>query len=133
MTNAVLFSNYRMLAKQLYRFVVAGSIGAIVNYAIFVISYALLSINYMLSSVLGFFMSSIIAYRLSKQWVFVNRNNDSKYVFYITLLASSMAAGLLVMNFSVVYLMIDPLYAQIISMLTTTIINFIGSKYLVFR
>ena len=124
-----------MLIKQLYRFSLVGVFGAGFNYGTFLVCYLVFGIGYMYSSFIGFVFAGVLAYRFSKGWVFIDSYKKKKYQFisFMSLMLVSLVSGLIVLNLSTENLLIDPVFSQILSMGTTTVVNFVGSKYFVFQ
>ena len=122
-----------MIKKQFFRFIIIGSFSTIVNYSFFFILYEFLSIYYIFASGIGFILGVFSSYSFNKSWTFQIEKNKS-YVFrYLTIYSLSLLIGLVFLNFLVEILVIMPLLGNLLTIGLTTILNFLGSKFLVFK
>jgi putative flippase GtrA len=122
------------LGLQATRFIGVGIISAIINYFFF---YALLLFspsNYLLSSAIGYLAGLLAGFFLNSRWTFKNKNlMKNNITHYLCLYVFSLLCGLfflriLVQNFNVL-----PEIANIAILGLTTVSNFIGLKFWVFK
>ncbi|WP_458136524.1 GtrA family protein [Komagataeibacter sp. NFXK3] len=127
--------NFGNSVDHLFRFLLVGGISTIVNYGVFLILFEKCGHQYQVASVCGFLTGVAVGFPLNKKWTYkVNFNNKSCYfcrygiIYFIYLLVN-----LYVLKFSVKSIGMDARIANCISIIVTTIINFIGTKFWAFR
>lgn len=122
--------------QHLFRFIIVGAIGTIVNYLFFLFLLKEIGWQYQIDAVCGFLLGILIGFPLNKAWTYKNRtahnrsNVFSKYicVYLFSLIVNFYALGILVAQFN-----FDPRVANGLTIIITTIINFVGTKFWVFR
>ena len=121
--------------KQFAKFCVVGGFGASVNYGIFYLSYKFLNIHYVAASLSGFFIAAFAIFLFNREWTFQVRHGkiSKQFAQFMALMVISFTA-----NGLSIYLFTDIIglraeISQLLTMAITTMINFIGSKYWVFR
>lgn len=120
--------------KQLKRFLIIGIIATLISYSVFVISIRLLSLHYIIANILAFLLSIIFSYNLNKHWSFgVTTQQKSHIIQYLTLYLTSLVVGTIILHITIDSFGIIPEIAFIISLFFTTTINFIGTKFFVFK
>ena len=103
--------------------------------SVFHLFYRAFSVHYVISSLVGFSVAGIFGFIANKVWTFnVRKGNSSKQLLrYIILVGFSfIASGL------VIYILTDLIHikadlSQLITMVVTAMINFLGCKCWVFR
>ncbi len=122
------------MKEQLTKFLIVGGFSTILNYAIFYGLYKLIGIYYLLSSAIGFLSGVVFGYFFNKTWTFQSKSKARmEIVKYYLVYIFSLFFSLVILRIEVEYFMINPLIANIITISITTIINFAGTKFFVFR
>jgi len=121
--------------QQFLKFIVVGGIATLINYAIFYGLLNYLHINYQVSFVAGFLAGVAAGYPLNKLWTYKNKENTSLKIgtSYLAVYICSLCIGLAALHMLVIFLGFDPRLANLLVIGVTTCINFIGTKFLVFR
>lgn len=120
--------------KQLRRFLVIGGIATIISYSVFSFSIRVLSLHYVWANILAFVMSIIFSYNMNKRWSFeAAAQQRSHLTQYLILYLSSLVVGTIILRITIGLLGIMPEIAFIISLCFTTVINFLGTKFFVFK
>jgi putative flippase GtrA len=93
-----------------------------------------LEISYLISSASGFIAGVLAGYGLNKKWTFGVKKTTKLdvYKYYITY-SISLILGLLILKFLVSTIGISPEIANLLIIGFTTITNFVGIKFWVFR
>lgn len=117
--------------KQIFKYLIAGSIGTFVNLALLYFFTDILSIWYLLSTVLAFILSFFVSFFLQKFWTFSDRDKEKIYRQMAGFMLVALAN--LVLNTWLMYLLVDGL--EIWYMLAQFIISaFIAiESYLVYK
>ena len=94
-----------------------------------------MSIYYIFSSVIGYLTGLSVGYLLNKNWTYIAQIDKSKsyiysymFVYFISLLLSQWLLFSLVQ-----FLGINPLYANVAAIGLSTLLNFFGTNFFVFR
>ncbi len=119
--------------KQFIMFAIIGSFSTVVNYLIF---YILLKwgLYYLVSSAVGFLTGFFISFTFNKKYTFASRGNTkAEIIKYFLVVLFSLGASLLLLRFLVSSLLINSLIANIFSIGLSTILNFTGAKFIVFK
>ena len=118
-----------------YRFILVGAFSTTINYSIFSLLYKVMSIYYIFSSVVGYLTGLSVGYLLNKNWTYIAQIDKSKsyiysymFVYFISLLLSQWLLFSLVQ-----FLGINPLYANVAAIGLSTLLNFFGTNFFVFR
>jgi putative flippase GtrA len=118
-----------------YKFGIVGILSTIINYGVFAFLFKIISVHYIFSSVSGYLLGLLLGYLLNKNWTFVVEVDKSKsyivsyvFVYFISLISSQLLLFTLVETF-----IINPLYANIFSIALSTLMNFLGTNFFVFR
>lgn len=120
--------------KQLRRFLVIGGVSTIISYSVFVFSIRILSLHYILANILAFILSIVFSYNLNKRWSFEVEKKQRSHLFqYLGLYIASLIVGSVILKIAVDFFFIIPEIAFIISLFFTTTMNFIGTKFFVFK
>lgn len=120
--------------KQLRRFLVIGGIATIISYSVFSFSIRVLSLHYIFANILAFLISITFSYHMNKRWSFeVAEQQSSHLTQYLTLYLFSLVVGTTILRITIGLLNIIPEIAFIISLCFTTVINFVGTKFFVFK
>lgn len=124
----------RALVFQTYRFVLVGLLNTIVGFSVFYILLSLLHVNYSVSLIISHFIGVIHSYLWNKNWTFRVKKNSSAIVIKFFVLY----AAIFVINYIILVLLVEvvgynKLLAQVISLLLTTIISFVGQRFWSFK
>ena len=123
-----------MIKGQFLKIIILGFSSLIVNYSIFFIFYKFLYFHYTLAYGTGFIMGVLSAYKFNKRWTFGIKKNTKKYFLkYFLIYVFSLFLGLGFLKFLVDYLEIIAEIGNIITICLTTVTNFLGVKFWVFK
>ncbi|MDP4267612.1 MAG: GtrA family protein [Bacteroidota bacterium] len=119
------------IKKQLIRFIVSGFSAVITDAAVYWILLHIISTSF--SKGCSFICGSIVAYTMNKFWTFEQRHPSRNEVIRFIVLYSFTLLVNIFINRLVLYIYeVKPL-AFLCSTATSTIINFIGQKFWVFK
>ncbi|WP_058485372.1 GtrA family protein [Defluviitalea phaphyphila] len=119
-----------------YKFSIVGIINTFVDFSIFIFLNKYLGVHYLLSQIFGYTGGVINSFALNKKWTFNNTNNLKKgYVqfiqfIFINIISLIITSSLIKIFVEILY--IDVVFSKIIVIFVAQIINFTGSKFLVF-
>jgi putative flippase GtrA len=118
---------------QFVRFVIIGLLSTALNYGIFFFLLQL-NVNYMWASAVGYISGVLAGFVFNKNWTFTKSSSNKSYLFkYLLLYAVSLGVSLLFLNLTVGKAGMDAKIANFFCIVLTTIINFAGTKYVVFK
>ena len=121
--------------KNFIKFCFVGVCNPVLTFLAFYVLSEVLGINYLLSSSLGYIIGVINSFILNKLWTF--KNNDkaigTQFTRFAIVNVISLGVNLFVMYLCVQRLQISKMPAQIIATGFSTIINYVGSRVLVFN
>ena len=123
-----------MIKQQLVRFLVVGLICTIINYISFFILLNFMNINFLIASALGYLLGVLLGYSMNRVWTFQHQIKSllEKLKYLITYLLS-LFIGLFFLKILVINHGFKTEIANIYVILITTILNFLGAKYWVFK
>ena len=111
-----------------------GSISTVINYSSFYVLYKFLFINYLFSSATGYILGLLVGFIINKEWTFEAKDKARIYIIgYIIVYTLSLVAGILFLKFLVEQLNLLAEIANIFVLILTTLTNFFGIKFLVFK
>ena len=118
-----------------YKFGIVGILSTVFNYGVFAFLYKIVSVHYILSSITGYVSGLLLGYLLNKNWTFIAQVDISKSYFigYITVYAVSLVSSQAFLLYLVEILLINPLYANVLAIVLSTVMNFLGTNYFVFK
>jgi putative flippase GtrA len=121
--------------KHFFKFLIVGGASTIINYGIFFVLYNYFQINYQLSSAIGYIVGALFGFFFNKYWTY---ESDSKQYHkemlkYFLVYTVSLFMGLGLLRFLVVVLHLSPLIANVVTIGCTTITNFLGTKFIIFK
>jgi putative flippase GtrA len=126
----------KIIFGELIKFCIVGALGVSANYLIFFILYHFLHVYYLVSSALGFIIPALMSFFLNKKFTFkINDNHGLKtriLKYYLSAIISA-SLGLLLLRFSVEVLHINVYISNIFAIGLSTIVNFTGNKFFVFK
>lgn len=122
------------MKKEIIKFLITGGVCTLLNYLVFYILLTLLGVNYLFSSAIGYISGVSLGYYMNKLWTF-NVKYDSLLlkVKYLAVYLINMLIGLGLLKMLKEIIHIDPRFGNILSIGYTTVANFIGIKFLVFK
>ncbi len=103
--------------QQVVRYLIAGGTAAATDIILLYVFTSLLHIWYLISTVLAFLIAFIVSFLLQKYWTFADGANaawKSQALKYLVITSTNLGLNTLLMYFSVDYLHIHYLFAQII-------------------
>lgn len=119
---------------QAIKFIVIGIYATIINYLVFYVLYNFFNINYTIASAVGFIIGIIAGFPFNKNWTFKSDKKSIKVIIpYITVYCISLVLSLILLNFQVKFMQINPKIANFICICFTTVTNFLGTKIFVFK
>ena len=118
-----------------YKFGIVGILSTVFNYGVFAFLYKIVSVHYILSSITGYVSGLLLGYQLNKNWTFIAQVDKSKsyIVGYITVYAVSLVSSQAFLLFLVEILLINPMYANVLAIVLSTVMNFLGTNFFVFK
>ena len=84
---------------------------------------------------IGYVSGLLLGYLLNKNWTFISHVDKSKsyIVGYISVYAISMVSSQSFLLFFVEIMLINPLYANVLAIVLSTAMNFLGINFFVFK
>lgn len=128
----------RLIADQRFRFLAVGGVNTVVGYVIYAILaevfLADVPFGYLIALVVSYAISITMAFVLYRRFVFVVKGNVLvDFVRFVGVYAVSIAANIVALPMLVELAGLNPLVAQAIVLVVTTIVSFVGHKYFSFR
>lgn len=121
--------------KQFIRFCLVGVIGVTFTYSIFFILHYFFNIYYIFSSATGFILGVFLVFFLNKEFTFKVEGGKIKSLIikYYVVNIFSLLFGMIILAFFVEILRTNVYLSNFLILGITTISNFIGSKFIVFK
>ncbi len=121
--------------RQLKRFLITGGISTLISYSTFITSLHIFNTHYILANFTAFIISIIFGYNCNKRWSFGGDHHKSSHIIeYLAIyISSSLILSTIILKITIDYIGIIPEIAYIFSLCITTCINFLGTKFLVFK
>ncbi len=126
----------KSLGRSFALFVVVGLISAVANYGIFYILLRSAHWQYQLASATGFVSGMAVGYPLNRSWTFQQKRDHGNFrrlPHYILVYLISLAASLLFLYVLVDLLGLDARLANLFAIGLSTMTNFVGTRFWVFR
>ena len=123
------------LSKELFLYVVFGILTTVVNIAVYLFFAKLLGINYLISNVFAWFFSVLFAYVTNRIYVFESKNSNifkEIILFFSGRLFSGIVDTFLMFIF-IDMLLINDSVSKVIIQIIVVILNYIISKFVVFK
>ena len=119
-------------------YVIIGIIGTIINITIYMLLVSLFSEQYLICNIIAYLVSLIIIFIINKIYVFKDKTIHYKYIlkqFVIFGLSRLVSLGI---DTSILFICIEKLYlgnllSKIIANLSTTILNYLVGKEIIFK
>jgi putative flippase GtrA len=102
--------------QKMIRYMLAGGVGALLNFAIYFSLIKFSSTWYILASVISFTLSIVVGFYLQKYFTFQDKKTDSidKQVFYFFVFAvMNLLINILLLAFLVEFLRLDKILAKV--------------------
>jgi dolichol-phosphate mannosyltransferase len=127
----------RSIFRQFVKFCLVGFLGALVNLAVLYASVERAHIWYILGATLAFCVAVTFNYVLNKVWTFGDKTGSGGYIVgaYLKFIGVSMVG--LALNLGILYLLTEwthlwYIFSQVIAILAASVLNFLGSRWVVF-
>ena len=119
----------------LVRFLIVGVASTVFNYSVYAFLYLVAMVDYGKSFIIGFLCGVAFSYFLNRAWTFqVKTAGHTRDVWrYFTLYATSLLIGLVCISLAIEFFAVDPLLANLGTILVTTCTNYTGLRFWVFR
>lgn len=116
------------------RFLIVGGVSTAVNYTVFFILLGL-SMRYQWASACGFMVGVVVGLPLNKVWTYRDSSSMTASVFYsyIAVYLTSLIINVAAITMLVDRMHIEPPIANFVTIIITTMTNFLGTKFWVFR
>lgn len=123
------------LDRELFLYIVFGTLTFFVNVIVYFIFEDLLGVNYIISNILAWFFSVLFAYVTNRIWVFESKSTDiikeMSLFFGGRIFSGAVDTGLMYLFIDV--LTIGDLISKIIVQIIVVILNYVFSKLIVFK
>jgi len=125
--------------KEIINYLIVGGIITVLNYVLYFIFTRLFSIDEIVSNGLAWFFSVLFAYITNKIFVFGSKKKDKKTVlkeissFFTLRIVSGILCDVGTFALMVKVLGINDLISKIITQIMVIILNYIFSKFIVFK
>ncbi|HEY5714768.1 MAG TPA: GtrA family protein [Candidatus Gracilibacteria bacterium] len=125
----------KLTSKHFRRFVVTGILSTILNYGVFYGLYRGLEWGYLIAAAMGYIVGLIFGYFLNKFWTFEVKTvpHFREIMGYVMVYLISLVVSLLFLHVAVEYGDLDPRLANVLAIVISTILNFVGLKWFVFK
>ena len=123
------------LTKELIAYVFFGVLTTIVNFIPYFLFEGVFGINYLISNIIAWFVSVLFAYITNRIWVFESKDDNiikEIFLFYGGRVFSG-AIDTELMYVFISILMTGDLFAKNVVQVVVTILNYVFSKFLVFK
>ena len=123
------------LTKELTTYIFFGVLTTIVNFITYFLFKGVFGIHYLISNIIAWFISVLFAYITNRIWVFKSKDDNiikEALLFYGGRVFSG-AIDTTLMYVFISILMTGDLFAKIVVQVVVTILNYVFSKFLVFK
>lgn len=123
------------LKRELFWYVVFGVLTTVVNILSYLLFARIFNVNYIYSNIIAWFLSVLFAYITNRIWVFESKSSniikEASYFFAGRIFSGVLDTGLM-------YVFIDLLsfgdeFSKVIIQVIVVIVNYVLSKYVVFK
>ena len=122
------------LEKELFWYVVFGVLTTVVNIAVYY-AFSRLGVNYLISNILAWFFSVLFAYVTNRKWVFESKSSnilkECGLFFGGRIFSGAVDTGLMWLFIDV--LAVGDVFAKIVIQVIVVILNYVISKWVVFK
>ena len=127
-------NNISISVRQFVKFGLVGILNTIITISIIFVFMKLLNISYIISNVVGYLFGFINSFILNKIWTFASKKSIGRESFlFVVIFVVCYSLQLILLIILKEKLQIKPEYAQIISIIFYSILNFSGNKFITFR
>lgn len=124
--------------KEILLYLFFGVLTTIVSLSTYYFFSEILEIHYLISNVFSWIFAVLFAYITNRLWVFKSKNNDIKSILkemfaFINCRLLSGAIDMVVMFLLVDILIVNSMYAKLITQIIVVILNYIFNKLIVFK
>lgn len=124
--------------KELILYLIFGILTTVVNFIVYSIATRLFSIEELLANALSWLIAVIFAYVTNKLYVFSSKSWTVEIITkeltgFLTARVFSLGVDTLIMFFGIKILLMFDLYVKLISQVVVVILNYVLSKYFVFK
>jgi len=124
----------RDVSKQFIKFALIGLESTILNYLVFLILFYFLSVHYLIAGGSGFIAGVFLGFIFNKLYTFESSQKSSTTLpGYLLVYLFSLIFTIIALKLLVDFVGIDPLISNVFVICITTLINFFGTKILVFK
>ncbi len=120
------------ISKQAIRFLLVGCFSTIISYSTFLIFLHIFSLHYLVANVAGFISSIGFSYYCNQRWTFDSKGSKH-FTKYISFYLGSLVLGSILLRIFVEFFGLIPEIANLLAIVITTCVNFLGIKFLVFK
>ncbi len=130
------YANFRQLCAVFARYLVAGGLGFVLDYATLALCYEILGLHYLVAAALGFLAGLIFVYISSNKLVFSQRRMEARawLEFLIFALIGIIGLGLTLL-FMWIFVDVCHIYPLISKLITTALVllwNFFARKIILY-
>ena len=121
-------------SRYLSRFLVVGLTSTALNYIVVMVLFYLLNIWITLSTIIGYLAGLSLGFYLNKTWTFedTSKNNFKLILKYFFVYGISLFFAVLTVNFTIIIFNLPEYIAVIMSIIVSTILNYLGLRNWVF-
>jgi len=122
--------------KHLLKFAIVGAIGTIVNLSILYFLTEFANVYYIISEIIAFMLSALNNYILNKIWTFKEKIQEQiikKYFQFTLVCLVSLLFNISILFILVEYFNLWYILAELIAIICSFLINFLGSKLWTFK
>ena len=119
---------------KIFKFLTVGLLNTIIGLSVIYLAMFFFKVNPFVSNAIGYGVGLFLGYFLNKRWTFSSHHHDkSSLVIYLCVIAFSYLVNMAVVYFAINYIYLNPYVAQLLGMISYTIISYIGCNKLVFN
>jgi putative flippase GtrA len=121
--------------REIILFLIVGGVSTVVNYLVFLLSFKIAGIWYLISSWIGYFAGVLFGYLLNSIYTFNagSQISGKNIASYLGIYLLSLLIGTVLLYAFVEFGKITPLISNILVICQTTVTNYLGCKFFVFR
>ena len=121
-------------SRYLLRFLVVGLTSTALNYIVAMVLFYLLNIWITLSTIIGYLAGLSLGFYLNKTWTFedTSKNNFKLILKYFFVYGISLFFAVFTVNFTIIIFNLPEYIAVIMSIIVSTILNYLGLRNWVF-
>ena len=123
------------IKKELILYIVFGVLTTIVNIVVYFFFTKVCGVNYIISNIIAWFLSVLFAYVTNRIWVFESENTnlikEAILFFGGRLFSGILDTGLMILFIDI--LTVGDLISKIVVQIIVVIVNYVFSKWIVFK